>query len=279
MDTGSPVVSIVLPTYNRVSLLSRAVESIVGQTFQNWELIIINDASTDGTRHTIDALTKKDPRIKPIHNAKNNYPDISKTLNDGLAKAKGKYIARLDDDDYWCDPDKLKKQVDFLESHADYVIIGGGTIVIDENDNERFRYLKLETDEAIRSRALFANPFTHSTVMFRRDVAREVGGYGSFKNAEDWDLWLRMGTRGKFYNSQDYFVRYLMTEQSKTFLFKRSQSKEVLKIVVRYKKDYPHFYSAYLLNLSQYCYSLLPYGLRRVLYNSLSKAKRSLFSN
>ena len=142
-------------------------------------------------------LPRRDHRVRPVHNQKNNYPDISKNLNEGMRIAKGKYIARLDDDDYWCDDDKLKKQADFLESHPDCVVVGGGTIVVDDADKERFRYFKQETDEAIRSRALFANPFTHSTVMFRRDIALAAGGYGNYKNAEDWDLWLNMGTRGK----------------------------------------------------------------------------------
>jgi glycosyltransferase involved in cell wall biosynthesis len=268
-----------MPTYNRVDLLERAVQSVLSQSFNEFELIVINDASKDGTKEFLDNLSNNDPRVVPVHNTKNNYPDISKNLNDALALAKGKYIARLDDDDYWCDPDKLKKQVDFFASHPHHVLTGGGTIVIDENDNERFKYFKLENDEAIRDKALFANPFTHSTVMFLRDLAREVGGYGNFKNAEDWELWLKLGARGKFYNFQEYFVRYLSTEQSKTFLFKRSQSKEILTIIKAHKKEYPHFFAAYCLNFLQYCFSLLPLGIRTALYNTLSKAKRGMFSD
>ena len=270
------VVSIIIPTYNRVLLLDRAVQSILAQSFPSWELIIINDASTDGTVAFLDDLAKKDGRILPIHNKKNNYPDISRNLNEGLAIARGKYIARLDDDDYWSDDDKLKKQVDFLDLHTDHVIVGGGTIVVDNDDKEQFRYFKLEKDEDIRKRALFANPFTHSTVMFRRDVARAVGGYGDFKNAEDWELWLKMGVKGKFYNFQEYFVRYLMNAKSKTVIFKRSQSREIFSILRAHRKEYPNFFFARLLNIGQYCFSLLPRILQRVLYSNLSRAKRSL---
>ena len=274
----TPRVSIILPTYNRVTLLKRAIRSIISQSLGEWELIVINDASLDATKTYLDEIAKKNERIKPIHNEKNNYPDISKNLNHGLEAAMGTYIARLDDDDYWCDDDKLKKQYEFLEANKEYAVTGGGTIVVDENDKERFRYLKPEADEAIRSKALLANPFTHSTVMFRRDMARTVGGYGNFKNAEDWDLWLRMGMRGKFYNFQDYFVRYLMNEQSKTFVFKRSQSGEIVKLISAYKRSYPHYYAALFVSVSQYCYSLLPVWLRRPLYNFLSKMKRSAFT-
>ena len=279
MESKQPLVSVIMPTYNRVGLLERAVNSVLRQSLEEIELIIINDASTDGTHDFLEALAKKDARVKLIHHEKNNYPDISKTLNEGLVRARGKYIARLDDDDYWCDNDKLKKQYEFLELHPDHVVVGGGTIVVDENDKERFRYQKIENDAQIRDKALFANPFTHSAVMFRRDVAIGVGGYGNFKNAEDWSLWLAMGLRGKFHNLQEYFVRYLMTDQNKSFVFKRSQAKEILNIVLHYRKEYPNFWGAYLLSLGQYYYSLLPYGLRRALYHSLSKAKRSLFSN
>ncbi len=276
MKNNKPQLSVILPTYNRINLLGRAVRSVQVQSLDNWELIILDDASTDNTKEYLDHLAQQDPRVRPVHNKKNNYPDISKNLNKGLRIARGKYIVRLDDDDYWCDNDKLKKQVDFLESHPDYVVCGGGTIVVDNNDKERFRYYKPETDEAIRVRALFANPFTHSTVMFRRDVARAAGEYGNFKNAEDWDLWLRMGKKGKFYNFQEYFVHYLMNDNSKTVIFKRSQSKEILSIVRTHRREYPNFFWAYCLALAQYCFSLLPRFLQKSLYGILSRAKRSL---
>ncbi len=268
-----------MPTYNRVALLRRAVESVRLQSYADWEFVIINDASTDGTKAYLETLAKEDPRIHIVHHEKNYYPDISRTLNEGLRIARGKYVARLDDDDYWCDNKKLEKQVEFLEAHADCVVGGGGTIVVDENDKEKFRYYKSEHDEAIRAHALVANPFTHSTVMFRRELALEVGGYGDFKNAEDWDLWLRMGLRGKFYNAQEYFVRYLMNEQSKTFVFKRSQSREILRLIRAYRGKYPGYTRAFLINFAQYCYSLLPLWLRRPLYNILARAKRSAFSS
>ncbi|MDE2018742.1 MAG: glycosyltransferase [Patescibacteria group bacterium] len=273
----SPKISILLPTYNRAGLLDRAVKSILAQSFRNWELIAINDASSDNTRNFLDKLAEQDPRIRPVHHEKNYYPDISRTLNEGLALARGEYIARLDDDDYWCDDRKLEKQASFLDSHPEIMIAGGGTIVIDENDKEKFRYSKPETDRAIRNVALISNPFTHSTVMFRRNQALEAGGYGDFKNAEDWDLWLRLGTRGGFYNFQDYFVRYLMNDQSKTFVFKRSQSKEILRLISAHRREYPHFTKAFAVNFAQYCYSWLPLGIRRMFYETLSRAKRSAF--
>src|SRR5207237_312995 len=115
MDTQKrPKISIILPTYNRVALLRRAIDSVYSQTFTDWELIVINDASGYDTKRFLDELSRRDERVVPLHHKKNNYPDISGTLNEGIRRSQGKYIARLDDDDYWCDNDKLKKQVLFL---------------------------------------------------------------------------------------------------------------------------------------------------------------------
>src|SRR3989344_1436560 len=151
MDSKTaPQISIVMPTYNRAHLVGRAIESVISQTFQDWELIVIDDASTDGTLEMLHGWRNKDPRIVVIHNAVNQYPDISKTLNQGLAVARGKYIARVDDDDYWIAPEKLEKQIAFLETHTDHVLVGTGVIVVDDAGNERYRYLKREDDAAIR---------------------------------------------------------------------------------------------------------------------------------
>lgn len=276
---NNPRVSVLIPTYNRVKLLERAIASVLLQTFSDWEMVITNDASTDDTANLLKRYAEQDERFVVLHNDKNNYPDVSKTRNDGLSRARGIYVAPLDDDDYWCDPDKLAKQVAFLDAHAECVVVGGGTIVIDENDRERFRYMKLETDMIIRSRALITNPFTHSTVMFRRGIAESVGGYGDFKNAEDWDLWLKMGTKGTFHNLQEYFVYYLMNDKSKTVIFKHSQTKEIFSLLSSHRYEYPNFFLAYAINVGQYCFSLLPRSVQKILYSTLSRAKRTAFSS
>lgn len=273
--TGTPLVSILLPVYNRAALLRRAVDSVFTQTFQDWELIIIDDASTDETPQIVKLFIARDPRVRAIRNEKNIY--ITKALGQGLAAARGKYIARLDDDDYWVDPDKLEKQVDFLDTHPDCVVVGGGVIVIDNEDRERFRYFKKETDKEIRKTVLSANPFSHTTVMFRANVARAVGGYGTERYAEDWELWLKMGKVGTFYNFPEYFTRYTMGDQNRSFIHQRPQSERILKFIVANRRNYPGFWRGYLLNLTQYIYSFLPLFLRRALHRTLSAIKRRSF--
>ena len=271
----APRVSIVMPTYNRSALLSRSIESIRAQSFTDWELIVTDDASPDGTWAALTEWAAKDARIKPHRNAVNQYPDISGILNAGIARATGEYIARLDDDDYWIDVDKLTKQVAYLDAHPDCVIVGTGVVVVDGAGNERYRYLKAATDTAIRNNALSANPFTHSTVLYRKAVAVAAGGY-HHPYAEDWVLWLAMGKRGKMHNIPEYSVGYLMAGQNKTFTFQRTQAKTLITIITGFRKDYPHFWRAYCINMAALLYAYLPFFIRDASYSFASRFKRFL---
>jgi glycosyltransferase involved in cell wall biosynthesis len=274
---SAPIISIIMPTYNRSVFLRRAIESVFQQTLSDWELIIVDDASTDDTPGVIGEFMARDKRIVALRNDINLYPGISKILDRGLAVAKGEYIARLDDDDYWIDPDKLKKQYDFLENHPNYVVIGSGMVVVDNEGKELYRYLKKETDEEIRRTALSANPFSHTTVMFRAEIAKKVGGYGDWRYAEDWNLWLKMGKYGKFYNFQEYFAAYTSAGENKSFTHQRAQSRTILDFIVKYRRKYPGFVRGYLLNGAQYLYSFLPVTIRRPLQNFLVSLKRRAF--
>lgn len=272
-----PLVSVVIPTYNRINWLIRAIESVKAQTYQNWEILVIDDLSDDGTKEKMEELQKKDNRIRYLLKEVDDVQGISKYLNYGIKNAAGKYIARLDDDDIWCVNEKLKIQVDFLESNPDYVLVGGGMIIVDENGNEKFRYLKREKDEEIREVALFANPFAHVVVMFRKDAADRIGGYKNWPHAEDWDFWLRLGKIGKFHNFKEYFGKYLVAGQNKSFIYQRRQAKVILKIIKVHKNDYPHFLKGYSLNYLQYIYTLLPVFIRRRFQMFLYYFKRKHF--
>lgn len=274
----NPIVSVILPTYNRSNYLERAIKSVLDQSFQEWELIIVDDASTDDTFKVLKKWQEKDGRIKVLRNKKNNYSanGISKNLNNGIHIAKGKYIARLDDDDYWCHKDKLKMQVDFLENNPEYVIVGGGMIVVDGLGKEKFRYLKKESDRDIRASALLSSPFSHTTVMFLKSVAEKVGFYGDNKLVEDWILWLKLGKLGKFYNFPEHFTCYTMDGNNRSLSHLRQHAKIHFGLVRDYKNDYSGFYKAYCFGSAQYLYSFLPSFLRRYLDYSLSKMKREL---
>jgi glycosyltransferase involved in cell wall biosynthesis len=275
MDKKTPTVSILLPIYNRAVLLERGIKSVFAQTFSDWELILIDDASTDDTPNVVKQYVAMDKRVVSIRNEKNVY--ITAALNQGLAAARGEFIARLDDDDYWLDPDKLKKQVEFLRTHPDYAVVGGGVVVIDGEGKERFRYFKKETDEEIRRTALSANPFTHTTVMFRAEAARAEDGYGTERYAEDWELWLKMGTKGKLYNFPEYFTAYTMATTNRSFIHQRPQTVRVLKFITAHRHDYPGFLKGYIVNGTQYLFSFFPESFRHSLHTSLISIKRKLF--
>ena len=198
-------------------------------------------------------------------------------MNYGINISTGKYIARLDDDDEWYDPDKLLKQIDFLEKNSDYVIVGGGAIMVDGDRKEMFKFFKREKDSEIRNHALYANPFVHNTVLFRKDAAVETGGYKQIKFVEDWDLWLRLGRIGKLYNFQEYFSLYMNAGQNRSHENQNLTSKIILQYIKSYRKIYPNFKKAFVLNFMQYLFSFTPSFFKQRVQNFLFYIKRNYF--
>lgn len=256
-----PLVSVILPTLNRASMIKKSIESVLSQTFSDFELIVVNDGSTDATLDVVREFEKRDPRVKQIVNEKNL--GLVRSLNKGIERASGTYIARIDDDDYWCDNEKLEKQITFLESNPDYVAAGGGVIDVDAKGREITRFFLLEQDKRLKDAILLHNPFAHSAVVFRKDAWEKTGGYDetlSRANCEDWDLWLKMGKLGKFYNFQHYFIRYLRDRQNKSNFNIRHTLRVNNSLRRKYRNDYPNFRKAYVLGWSLYALSFVPFG-------------------
>jgi glycosyltransferase involved in cell wall biosynthesis len=247
----SPKVSIILPTYNRCQFLPQAIESVLRQTFKDFELIIINDGSTDGTKDFLKTI--KDERIIIINQ---ENMGLTKSLNRGLKVARGEFIARIDDDDIWIDHEKLEKQVNFLTKYPEYVLCGGGAIVIDEKGKELFRWLLPETDEKIRNKILFQNQFIHPSVVFRKNP--ELFYSEDLKVAQDWEFWLRLGKVGKLFNFQSYFVKLRSHQKSVSSRNYRLEIKSSITIIKNHKNDYPHFKKAILYNYLKLCIFSLP---------------------
>ena len=237
------LISIIIITHNRAGFISEAIESALGQSFSDWELIVIDDASEDDTREIVEEYIVRDSRIKYFRN--DGHLRISKSRNKALGSARGEYVAVLDSDDVWSDRDKLKKQYGFLEGNKDYVLIGGGVIVIDEYGKETRRYFNRESDENIRGKILFQNQFAHSSVMFRREAALKAGGYDENLNiGEDYDLWLKLGTLGKMANIKEHLLKYRVHGGNVTL--KRVEAlKNNIAIIRKYKDRYPNYYLAY----------------------------------
>jgi len=267
-----------IATYNRSNLLNKAIKSVTAQTFEDWELIIADDGSTDDTEKISRKWTEKDKRIKYIKAP--HFGRIARISNFGLRNAQGEYIAILDDDDCWADDDKLKKQVKFLDDNRDYVGCGGGLILVDEKKCELGRFFKPREDEEMRTNALIANPMANSTTLFRAMAARDVGFYDeTLPEFADWDFWLKMGLVGKLYNFEEYFTYYLMWEKGSSFSKQKGTAISALKIVPRYRGKYPRYHRAisvvYLYNV----YARIPESIKKVFNPLLSKFKKLIFSS
>ena len=186
MTDKNPKVSVLIATYNRSRFLPRAVESVLTQSFRNLEVIISDCRSTDNTAEVARIFERKDSRVHYFQGEPTKL--IAVTSNFGLRHARGQYVAILDDDDLWIDPEKIKKQVEFLDKNPEYVACGGGMVAVDKSGKEMFKFLKPISDEDIKSRALFANPIANSTALFRMDAAKKVGLYDEgLLQFADWE--------------------------------------------------------------------------------------------
>lgn len=222
------LVSVVIATYNRASVIARAIESIQAQDYPNKEIIIVNDGSSDDTLGVLAQY----PGIVVISNKQNLR--LQKSLNIGCRAANGKYIARLDDHDEWTDSSKLSKQIEFLESNPEYGLIGTGFRI-----GTRILVNPL-SDIAIRRQMLFRCPFCHYTVVFRKDLYEQVGGYDeSLSYSEDWDLWMRMGLSTQMINLPDITTSGEVEKGSLTDRFYVKQFGINQGIIQKHKQDYP----------------------------------------
>jgi glycosyltransferase involved in cell wall biosynthesis len=191
---NKPDISVLMSVYNGEKYLLPAVESILQQSFQDFEFLIINDGSDDSTRDLLDSL--KDSRIKIITNHKNL--GLTKSLNIGLQIAAGKYIARFDSDDI-AFRNRLMVQYHFLEQNPHIGVLGTNAL----SNGKYFRYKTHlpETDPVIKWKLFFMNPFIHPAVMFRKDLVLSIGGYNEERKAgQDYDLWTRLAPKTKFAN-------------------------------------------------------------------------------
>ncbi len=260
-------VTILLPVYNGTKWIEKSIRSALRQSFSDFELIILNDCSTDDTERVVFSFMSQDKRIVYIRNDKNL--GLAKTLNVGLGTAKGEYIARLDADDEWIDVDKLKKQVSLLDKYPEYTLVGTGAVVVDENGQEITRYLMPKTDSQIRRKILRMNCFIHTSVLFRSKAVKEIGGYLHEKILEDHDLWLRLGRVGKFANLPEYSVKYLFHTKGVNSQNKILRLRQNVRLANENKAFYPNYLFAVLLSWAKIIllpiFNLVPRSLKGAL--------------
>ena len=204
---NAPLITVLMPVYNAAPFVAAAITSILEQTFTDFELIIVNDGSTDGSSAVISAFL--DPRIRTITQVNQG---ISAALNTGLALARGEFIARQDADDLSL-PERLEKQVAYLRAHPDVGLLGTWATIIDKEGVQLDTLEHATDDDGIRFALLFDTPFVHASAMFRKSLINEIGGYDPDTAIfEDHNLWSRMiqSTRGA--NIPEHLMKYRLVD-------------------------------------------------------------------
>jgi len=210
---NEPAVTVLMPVYNGERFLREAVESILQQTWTDFEFLIVDDGSTDHTREIINSYN--DARIRVLDQRANI--GLAKSLNHGLRAARGPLVARQDADDR-SHPERLAAQVEFMHAHREVTLLGTQVRVLNKHRRASRRpgWERAVTNSAIRFQLLFDNPFIHTSVMFRRDVVwQELDGYDeTLPTGEDFDLWSRIAARYTVGNLPATLVDYRFHDSS-----------------------------------------------------------------
>lgn len=225
----SPSISIIIPVYNGSKTIVNTLNTALSQNYENFEIIVVNDCSTDNTLELLREI--KDPKLKIFSFEKNQ--GRSRARNFGIENAKSDYVAMLDADDFLY-PDKLKKQIEYMILN-NLDISGTWAYGIDEKGN-RYPYFHPVTDEQIKSTIIKSNAFIQSTIIGKRDIFLEFGGYdSSLAGPEDYDLYLKIVKKYRAGNCPEILAEYQLPVGFK-YLFKEqlNTSKVRLRALVRY---------------------------------------------
>ena len=212
---NNPAISVVMPVFNSEKFLEEALESVLNQTYTNFEFIIINDGSTDNSIEILNKYAKLDKRCI-IYSWLNK--GIVTCLNFGIQKAKAKIIARMDSDDI-CEKDRFQKQLNYLETHQECVAVGSRVTIIDPDGlpftNDWFEQITHDEIDALNMTGYVGSSICHPSVMYRKQALIDIGCYRQkLIYAEDYDLFLRLAENGKLANLSDFLLRYRVHSKS-----------------------------------------------------------------
>jgi len=206
MKENKPLVSIVIPVHNGERYIRESIDSCLEQTYENIEIIVVDDKSED---NTLNILKEYGSKITVIPVEKQN--GLGNVINIGIRKSKGKYIARMDADDIMY-PNRIEKQIEYLESNSNCVAVGGQIDIIDENGNVTGHREYAVEDRDIKKNLFLFQPFAHPAVTLRRSTLEDIGLYPeNMWKVEDVKLFLILSTRGEFHNLADSVLKYRMT--------------------------------------------------------------------
>jgi glycosyltransferase involved in cell wall biosynthesis len=258
-----PRISVVTSVYNGQSYLQECIESILGQSFEDFEYLILNNGSTDNTPRILERYN--DPRLRIIHQ---ESLGIAGSLNKGIRLSRGHLIARLDADDFSY-PKRLETQLRFMDQNPDVVLCSSRFEELVGNRLESQSVPFVQTDAEIRRRISCFNPFLHSQMMFRRHAFLNAGGYDeALQVAQDYDLWVRLLKEGKGHNLDEILGVIRIHNAS----FSRENEGKLLKEVISIKwlayrtlkGDLPLTVYYFLRNFASL---ILPEKVRKILFH------------
>lgn len=233
--------------FNREKYIAEAIQSVISQTYKDWELIILDDASTDGTEEVIKTFLS-DTRIRYVKNPINL--GLARNRIRGIEEIHGQYIAILDSDDRWSDSTKLEKQCEFLDKNPVCGVVGTFANIIDDNGNTKGKLTYKKNDKSIRRKMLLQDQIINSSSLFRASIIDEIGNYDpTLAPAEDYELFLRIGLENQFANLPFYMTDYRVHHENSSSNNKQkrlSHAKLHLKIIREYKDDYPNYFLAFI---------------------------------
>lgn len=256
-----PEISIIMPIFNGEKYVSKAIDSILSQTFKDFEFIIINDASNDKTTEIINSYN--DNRIIIVNNKENL--GVTKSLNKALNISKGKYIARQDADDI-SDTGRLSEQYLFLEKNTNIAMAGTFAYIINDTGKIIQSITKPISSNNIRNKLKEDNCFIHGSVMIRRNILEEIGVYNeSYFRSQDYELWLRMIKKHKIINIPQFL--YLLRKHNDNIESKYIDEQKAFVVLAQYihgysnKADAAYRFLTLLKNNNYKNFSTFPYKI------------------
>lgn len=211
--SSAPPVTVLMPVYNGADYLAESIDTILGQTLADFEFLIINDGSKDGSQAILDEYAARDARIRVVQQ---ENMGLAATLNKGLAMARSELVARQDQDDLSA-ADRLEKQVAWMRAHPECVLLGTrARIMADRTPTDR-THDHPSANAVLKLDLLFNNPFVHSSVMLRRQLVLDLGGYCTDRSRqppEDYELWARIARSARVANLPEYLLVYREAAQS-----------------------------------------------------------------
>jgi glycosyltransferase involved in cell wall biosynthesis len=259
---NKPLVSVVIPVHNGEEYIKEAIDSCLNQTYENIEIIVVDDKSTD---NTLQILQEYGDKITVIPVEKQN--GLGNVLNIGIRASKGQYIARMDADDVMY-PSRISKQVEYMQEHPNCVAVGGQIDIIDENGKVvDYRKYAIEDKEIKRNRFLH-QPFAHPAVMLRKSALEDVGLYPEdMWKVEDVKLFFLLSQKGEFHNLEDTVLKYRITfktESQSKMVDHFKKTNEIRRWAIKELGIKPTFREYIIWNLQKVAVpilSLLPHSL------------------